>query len=392
MKYRNRIKVLPGVHINVSRSGISTTVGPRGLNLNIGKKGTFLNTGIPGTGLYDRQRVGGKNKTNRKGGESPGQDPLFFALKNADNAGLASDGIHYPVESERVQDFGNIESLELESLTSPDLQDFQQLLKTCKKEQERLAIEKKRARRALFWARVLHFSSEILLVGFFFSRFRKWLDEKKEAYINLEITLKNTVVPVSFGYSEGVEQLFTRLEVVYRKVLTSKKVWDVTSSLHIDRKVSRMAAAVAIGRKEVSAQLKNLELIRSGVDAVHLENANGGDLYIYPGFLVVARKGDLAILDLKEVSITFRPVLVMEVGGFPTDALVVKKVWEKANKDGSPDKRYKDNQQIPVCQYGLLEWRSQTGLHEAWMFSDYRKAHLFASALQEIRFIDFTDN
>ncbi|WP_026914884.1 DUF4236 domain-containing protein [Christiangramia portivictoriae] len=61
MRYRNRIKLAPGLNINLSRSGISATVGPRGANINIGKSGSYLNTGIPGTGLYKRNRISGLN-------------------------------------------------------------------------------------------------------------------------------------------------------------------------------------------------------------------------------------------------------------------------------------------------------------------------------------------
>lgn len=63
-KYRKRIKIAPGVTINVSRKGVSTTIGPKGASVNIGENGTYLNTGIPGTGIYDRQRIGGG--TNRR--------------------------------------------------------------------------------------------------------------------------------------------------------------------------------------------------------------------------------------------------------------------------------------------------------------------------------------
>lgn len=62
MRYRNRIKLAPGVNINLSKSGISTTVGPRGANINIGKNGSYLNTGIPGTGLYDRNKISSSNR------------------------------------------------------------------------------------------------------------------------------------------------------------------------------------------------------------------------------------------------------------------------------------------------------------------------------------------
>jgi len=57
MRFRRRAKLFPGVYLNFSKTGISTTIGVRGASINIGNKGTYLNTGIPGTGLYDRQRI-----------------------------------------------------------------------------------------------------------------------------------------------------------------------------------------------------------------------------------------------------------------------------------------------------------------------------------------------
>ncbi|WKT00537.1 DUF4236 domain-containing protein [Gallibacterium salpingitidis] len=56
-KFRKRIKVMPGLTINLSKSGISTTVGTKGLSVNLGKKGAYLNTGIPGTGIYNREKL-----------------------------------------------------------------------------------------------------------------------------------------------------------------------------------------------------------------------------------------------------------------------------------------------------------------------------------------------
>lgn len=57
LRYRKRIKIAPGIYINISKSGVSTTIGPRGASVNFGKNGTYVNAGIPGTGLYERQRI-----------------------------------------------------------------------------------------------------------------------------------------------------------------------------------------------------------------------------------------------------------------------------------------------------------------------------------------------
>lgn len=56
-RFQKRIKILPGVRLNISKSGISTTIGGRGASVNIGKRGVYGNAGIPGTGLSMRERL-----------------------------------------------------------------------------------------------------------------------------------------------------------------------------------------------------------------------------------------------------------------------------------------------------------------------------------------------
>lgn len=60
--YRRRIKIIPGVHLNFSKSGISTSIGVKGASLTLGKKGTYLNSSIPGLGIYSKQKLAGSNK------------------------------------------------------------------------------------------------------------------------------------------------------------------------------------------------------------------------------------------------------------------------------------------------------------------------------------------
>lgn len=62
--YRKRIKIAPGVHLNLSKGGISTSIGPKGAKISIGKNGVYLNTSIPGTGLYSRTKLSGNDKSN----------------------------------------------------------------------------------------------------------------------------------------------------------------------------------------------------------------------------------------------------------------------------------------------------------------------------------------
>ena len=62
-RYRKSIKIHPGVRLNLSKRGISTTVGVRGASVNFSKRGTYVNTGIPGTGIYNRVKLPNEHST-----------------------------------------------------------------------------------------------------------------------------------------------------------------------------------------------------------------------------------------------------------------------------------------------------------------------------------------
>ena len=47
-----RVRIAPGVRINLSRSGPSLSLGPRGFTRTFGPRGTRTTVGIPGTGVY----------------------------------------------------------------------------------------------------------------------------------------------------------------------------------------------------------------------------------------------------------------------------------------------------------------------------------------------------
>ncbi|MDP4285972.1 MAG: DUF4236 domain-containing protein [Bacteroidota bacterium] len=66
MRFRRKVKIMKGLSLNLSKSGVSVSAGVRGASVTIGKKGTYLNTGIPGTGIYDRKRIGGSNSSQQQ--------------------------------------------------------------------------------------------------------------------------------------------------------------------------------------------------------------------------------------------------------------------------------------------------------------------------------------
>jgi hypothetical protein len=62
IRFRKTLNVLPGVRLNISRHGLSTSVGPRGAHLTFSRYGVRQSVGLPGTGLSETGFIGGGNR------------------------------------------------------------------------------------------------------------------------------------------------------------------------------------------------------------------------------------------------------------------------------------------------------------------------------------------
>ncbi len=363
MRFRRRTKLFPGVYLNFSKSGISTTIGVPGASLNFNKQGTYLNTGIPGTGIYDRQRIGGGKKGTQT---TPVVD------------------FETPVETITTEEIGAIKTDQVEATTTEGLQELKKTLLECYQERNDLKNEIRKAKSKLTFATIIMVLSFILIFGIFVKWFKEKRKDKKEYLQDLENQLENCFVNIDMEVDNQFEIKYHALLDNYKTLLTCEKIWDITSAVSIDQKTTRSAASTAIQRRLVKFGFGNMNIIKSKYDALHFENANGGDLFIYPAFLaIIDASKKFGLIDIRELDFDFHAQRFLEEEKIPKDSIVIDHTWAKVNKNGTPDKRFKDNYQIPICQYGEVELTSETGLNEAYSFSSYEKSSKFAQAMKD---------
>lgn len=72
----------------------------------------------------------------------------------------------------------------------------------------------------------------------------------------------------------------------------------------------------------------------------------------------------------------------IEPGTVPADATVVDKTWKYVNKSGGPDRRFKDNRELPVCAYHQLNLVTPDGLDIRLMASKDRAFEPVATSLR----------
>lgn len=63
LRFHKKIKIAPGVDLNLSKSGMGMSVGPKGAKVSVNSKGDIYgNISIPGTGVSYREKLNKKNK------------------------------------------------------------------------------------------------------------------------------------------------------------------------------------------------------------------------------------------------------------------------------------------------------------------------------------------
>jgi hypothetical protein len=69
----------------------------------------------------------------------------------------------------------------------------------------------------------------------------------------------------------------------------------------------------------------------------------------------------------------------------PPDAEVVGHAWHKSNKDGSSDRRFAQNFQIPIALYGEIRFKTRNGVEEAYNASRCGSALAFGHAISNFQ-------
>jgi hypothetical protein len=104
-------------------------------------------------------------------------------------------------------------------------------------------------------------------------------------------------------------------------------------------------------------------------------------LFFLPDRLLVLAENGYGAVSYDDLSCEVCSTRFVEGGEVPSDSRVVDHTWKHATKKGDPDRRFRDNPQIPIVNYGELTLRSSTGLNEHFQFSREGAAEELRNAL-----------
>lgn len=275
-----------------------------------------------------------------------------------------------------------IASASVETLTSESLRDLRDMIVAARR--QRMEVD-----RDLTEARQLLSEQKDDLQRRRSSIFR-WFYKKRIATLEADLPTttaevdrlagwsKQTVIKMDFEETEAARAAYAVLVRAFAGLRASSKLWDLTSDRDADRVRERTVANRVIERHPIRLEFARNDLVEFNGQAMCFENHNGEDIYLYPGIALMPRAdGAFALVDIREIEIEGAAKGFHEEEGVPPDATVIGRTWAKTNKDGSPDRRFANNYEIPVCSYGYITFRSPGGIREEYMFSNVQAVEAF---------------
>ncbi|HZQ17075.1 MAG TPA: DUF4236 domain-containing protein [Terriglobales bacterium] len=377
-RFRHSFKVIPGVRLNLSKSGLSCSIGGAPITMNIGPRGVVGTASLPGTGISYRHRLGTPEPRDTNWRithpSSPGAGPAPAPVPAPAPAFIAQT----PVQE--------VHSASTELLTSNSLKELKALIQTTYEEREDISAQLQAARieKARATRRCVSLWNRFILKKFFPTKFAQRQSDFATASAKVEeLSEQLRLTTISTLVELGREQAepYYKLRDEFASLCDCAAVWDIRSYELTDKFHERTSAESRVDRHRVSFSLGTCDLIQWEQKVPHMQNGKGGDLFLYPGFILYrAAKEAFSVINFHDVRPTCDLVRFHETEPVPQDSKVIGQTWVKANKDGSRDRRFANNRPIPIVAYGSLSLKSTTGLWEEFQFSSPEKLTRFLHA------------
>lgn len=335
---RKSISVGP-LRFNLSKSGIGVSAGVTGLHFGVGPRGNYVHMGRGG--VYYRATLPPSSSSRN----SPAWPPAPISPE-------IPLGTHAPLEE--------IESADASTIVDSSSRELLD------------ELNKKRAK-ARLWPIVAIVSAVVLGVGVS-SNWPAWLlalfvlaGTAGTYAAHTRDALEKTVV-LFYDFDSDMEAAYAQLHTAASQLAGCAAAWHIEASGKVHDRKYHAGASDLVRRKSTSIRKAEPPYVRANIETVAF-GVGRQTLHFFPDRILVYDQNDVGAVGYQELRIDVSATRFIESETIPRDAEVVDRTWKYVNKSGDPDKRFKDNKELPVCRYEEITLSSQSGLNEVLQFS-----------------------
>jgi hypothetical protein len=322
------------LRLNLSKSGLGVSAGVKGFRVGTGPRGAYVHGGRGG--LYFRQKIGGPgdlaappSSNSPNANETEETTPEYIAT--ADASELVEKG-----ETSLVAAINT--TLDISAI-APLM-----IVTVCV-----LFIS------SAFAALLYHVAWLLvaIAIGVLGVCLCKWSRSR-------DVRLKT--IHLWFDLSDDAGLKFQAFEKELGKLASCERIWRVTTKQEIDDLKRNAGASTKISRSRAILARRLPNYFESNLQPYAME-VGDQTLYFFPDQVLVYEGRRVGSVSYDALAIEVGTSQFRETDSVPSDCKIIEYTWQYVNKKGGPDRRFKNNSQVPVCCYGTLAFRSATGLN-----------------------------
>lgn len=329
----------------MSKSGVSYSWGTKGFRVTKTANGKVRTTSsIPGTGISYSQEFGSKkgsaNRQNTKPSSQPSSQPLYNSAE-------------YSNVQEQVVDENAIVPVEFADLV------------------KRIRSMRTMYRLSIFVALLfaLWLPQFVILIA------ALWLVLSRFIYVNLD-----------YSFDDAAAEQWETKRRAWVQVASSQMMWEIPASAEIINKKVNAGASRAVQRKKCTVKYSPPSFIKTSVQPIVFRLSRCKLAFFPDCILIIGKK--ITALGYDEVKLSFTSKAFVEEEKVPRDSIQLSTTWQKVNKDGSPDKRFSGNRQVPIMAYGQMNLIYQNSVNIEMMFSNAEAIDNLSAVLQQNKCVE----
>jgi len=348
---KKSIRVGP-MRFNLSKSGVGISIGVKGLRFGTGPRGNYIHMGAGG--IYYRASLSPNTQSS--------------ARKNIPQV----HGYNPPQNNQTHAPLEEIESSHITQIVDSSSREL---------------LDELNDKRKKF--RVWPFITAFLLGMLFYGYSKKWSEWSLYTSLVGGVVfiiiayyydqLRKTTV-LFYDFDKDMESSYQKLHESASKLATCSKIWHIEASGSVYDPKYHAGANHLVRRKVTSITKTKPPFLKTNIETVAIV-VGRQILHFFPDRVLVYDRDGVGAVSYNQLFINVGNSQFIESDPVPHDATIVGRTWRYVNKSGGPDRRFKDNKEIPVCLYQNLSFTSHTGLNELLQLSKIGCGEEFSCAI-----------
>lgn len=339
-----------GVGVSVGVKGLRVGSSPRGNYVHMGRQGIYYRATVPSSGGSDLPRP-----VRRSPDRLPSVDPVI------------PDGTHGPM-------------VEIDSASATTIVDS-----SSKSLLDELNAKHRRGRRWPWAAAASGFLLWLCLMNGvfgweFFALF--FVSAAFVVAVYMWDMLQKAVV-LLYELEPDIQSALEDFHRSMESLMSVGAIWHVSSRADVYDSKYHAGADTLVSRSVTRFLRLPPPYVNTNIQTIAV-NVGTQTLHFFPDRVLIYDKHGVGAVSYSELHVDVDATSFVESGIVSRDATVIGSTWRYVNKKGGPDRRFKDNREIPICRYDQLRFRSETGMNEVLHVSRSGAGAAFADALRRM--------